>query len=158
MGLAHLLYSCLSCFSFHLSLESQFGSCTDHSNPPSTMQDCIIYYLFILFSFYQYWWIHDLTVLDLVPKTYLFLFVPSTTTASAWLEYSVLSRVMTSSVTPVFLTSLQSALSKIYLGAPENISISYIESKYFSFVYTIAIYICIYPIYVVYSYFLYNIL
>ena len=45
-------------------------SCPDHSNNPSNMQDYITYYIFILFSFYKYWWIHDLSVLDIVSKIY----------------------------------------------------------------------------------------
>ena len=36
-------------------------------------------------------------------------------------------------------TFIQSALSKIYWGSPANISISYIESISYSFVYTIHI-------------------
>ena len=50
------------------------GSCPAHSNPPSTKQDYITYYIFILFVFYQFWWIHDLPVLDHELKTYSFLF------------------------------------------------------------------------------------
>ena len=64
--------------------------------------------LIISFIFY-------LPILDLVTKIGWFLFSPFTISASAWLEYSVDSRSMTSSKTPLLLT-----VTKIWCGVDGN--------------------------------------
>ena len=104
LGLAYLLYFFMPCLLFHVSLESQMYRVHLKVTPHTPCRATLLIIFLSSFTFYKYWRIHDLTFLDHEPKDYSFLFVPSTATASAWLEYSVFSRVMTSSVTPVFLT------------------------------------------------------
>ena len=78
-------------------------SCLAHRNPPSARHDYLNYYLSLLILTYLSWWYDHLPILDLVTKIKSFSCFPSTTSVSAWLEYPVLSWLMTSSVTLLLL-------------------------------------------------------
>ena len=101
----HLLYSCLTNITFHISLESQLDivQLTAIPHPPCGTTLLIIFLssLFLLSILVN----PLLTSPGSCPNNYSSLFIPLTTSASAWLKYSVFSRVMMSSVTSDFLAA-----------------------------------------------------
>ena len=131
MGLAHLLYSCLPCLLFNISFESPLDLVQPTAVPHPPYRNTLLIIFLSLFPFRQYWWIHDLPVLDHDPKTYSFLFSPFATSASVWLEYSVLSRVMTSSVTHVLLTytDVLRVLWQLSSGSSELLSATIVSAN-----------------------------